>query len=337
MRIPTQNNIYSLKDPRKISSACLNQYRNVKMTPKPELQIFQANASFALNLYEILSRKKGNIFFSPLSIHAVLSMLYQGAQEKTAQALAQALKNPDVQTTAEGYKNAITHLNSFKDVTLITANKIYGNHGKSKFLKHFEDVIVKSFEAEVELLDLEEPKSCARIVNKWVEEKTQDKIKNIVNETLFTKNLSLILINAIYFKGEWMSKFKEVSTKKDKFYLDEKNTIEVEMMHQKDYFNYKNDEELGAEILEMPYKERSVKMVVIMPKDGISKLEEKLTKTELKKITDGLKRTDLHVYLPKFKMEETMKLNDVLIEVSHNTIPVKLDFNFENNFVGTSI
>ncbi|EFA04601.2 leukocyte elastase inhibitor [Tribolium castaneum] len=286
------------------------------MTATPESQILQANASFALNLYEILSRKKGNIFFSPLSVHAVLSMLYQGAQGETAQALAHALKNPDVKSTAEGYRDVIAHLGSLKDVTLLTANKIYGNQAKSKFLKAFEDCVVKNFGSEIELLDLGEPKGAARIVNKWVEDKTREKIKNIVNEALFNnKNLSLVLINAIYFKGDWLSTFKEQSTKKDKFYLEDKTAIEVEMMHQKEHFYYKDDQELGAQIIEMPYKGSTVKMMIILPKDGIGKLEEKLPKTDLKKLTDGLKRTELHLFVPKFKMEETIKLNQILIEL----------------------
>lgn len=249
----------------------------------------------------------------------MLSMLYQGAQGETAKILANALNNPEVKSTAEGYRAAIKRLNSYKHVTLLMANKIYGVEGATKFLKHFEKTIVECFHGETETLAVEDKIKAAGIVNKWVEEKTQNHIKNIVSENIFEKTLSLLLVNAIYFKGEWVAKFREESTKIGKFWTDSNNSVEVKMMHQKSSFWFKEDDDLEAQIIEMPYKGHDVKMMIILPtENNIENLEKKINQTDIKLLRKNMKLTEVHLYLPKFKMEETINLNDLLSEVSFN-------------------
>ncbi|RZB39021.1 leukocyte elastase inhibitor-like [Asbolus verrucosus] len=261
---------------------------------------------------------KGNVFFSPISLHAVLSMLYHGAQGGTAHALVHTLKNSD----AEGYRAVIDDLNSLKEVKLMMANKIYGNKTKSKLLKEFENVLTKNFSSEVEFLDMAHQKESSKIINKWVEEKTENKIKNIVNENNFNENVSLILVNAIYFKGKWSSQFDESKTKTADFFLDKVNSIDVKMMYDKGKYVYKYDKELDAQVIEIPYRGFHTSMILILPSEdnNIKNLEAKLSTSDFSKITEHLKLEDVHLYLPKFKMEETIKLNDILSELGLSDI-----------------
>ncbi|KAJ3653290.1 hypothetical protein Zmor_012550 [Zophobas morio] len=304
----------------------------------PENQILQANAAFTKNLYAILARKKGNVFFSPISIHAVLSMLHQGAQGDTAQVLAHTLNNPDAKSTAEGYRAVTKRLNAFKQVTLLTANKIYGVEGEAKVRSEFAKGIEENFKGEFEELKVEDAAKAAKSVNDWVAEKTQKNIKSIVNEAMFKKNLSLLVVNAIFFKGEWVSKFKENFTKDDEFFVEEKNSVGVKMMHQKGNYWYVQDEELDAQIIEIPYKGFDVKMMVILPTENdIEKLEAKLAKTDFGKLGKNSKLTDVHLYLPKFKMEETIELNNVLSEMGLKSIFDIKEANFKGIFDTTSL
>ncbi|XP_074031214.1 leukocyte elastase inhibitor isoform X7 [Leptinotarsa decemlineata] len=287
-------------------------------TDMAETAVLKGSSDFTKNLYKILSRGEGNVFFSPISIHAILSLASQGAGGATKDALTSALNVPDIKVAAEGYKAIMSRLNNIAEVTLHMANKVFLKENY-KLQEAFQSIVTSHFLSEVDLVNFAENIKAAKTINSWVEQKTNNKIKDLIDSGDLDSDTRLVLVNAIYFKGKWAEPFNPSQTKTEKFYLDgtEHNTVDVQMMHLKKKFYFKIDETLDAKVLELPYTNKDISMLIILPNDknGIAKLEEKLSQTDLTKITENMYRPEVMVSLPKFKIEQTIDLKDSLTEL----------------------
>ncbi|KAK9888528.1 hypothetical protein WA026_000779 [Henosepilachna vigintioctopunctata] len=305
------------------------------MAENSELQIVQSNGLFTNKLYNILARKEGNVFFSPISAHAVLAMSYLGSAGSTEKAYVSSLGLPSLAATADGYEKVTSKLNNVPNVTLLIANKVYVNKG-STLKENFKNAVVNKFHSEVENVDFASASKTAGVINSWVEDKTRNKIKDIISPNDLNADTRLVLVNAIYFKGNWQNKFDKGATRTEPFYLNDKDTIDVQMMHINKKFNYKHDESLKAKVIELPYTNPEVSLVVILPdeKDGIKDLEKKLEKFDLTKITEGTWNTEVELALPKFKIETTIPLKDPLNEMGLGEIFDQSKANFSNLIEG---
>ncbi|KAJ3665415.1 hypothetical protein Zmor_000911 [Zophobas morio] len=295
-----------------------------------ELDILCSNSKFTVNLYNVLiETSPGNIIFSPISIHAVLSMAYQGAQGTTAEKFASTLKIPEAKTAKEGYNVVMNRLNSIPNVTLLMANKVYLME-RYKLLPDFSDAVTKNFLSEVQLLNFGANEAAAATINVWVEEKTKEKIKNLISKDNLGDFTRLVLVNAIYFKGNWMHEFDKEDTRTEPFYLNDVDSVDVEMMHMTRKFHYKGVRELGAQILELPYTNDNLSMVIILPFTGkqIAEVEKNLATVDLTEITNKMMYIEITVALPRFKIEQTIDLEDSLTKLGLGDIfnPSKANF-----------
>merc|ERR1712096_573033 len=145
----------------------------------------------------------------------------------------------------------------------------------------------------------------------------------------------MVLVNAMYFKGDWVHQFAEKDTKKQSFYVKEDKPVEVDMMHNdRSKFKMYECKELQAKTIELPYKGDRVSMYIVLPndKDGLNEVEEGLCRGEkLKEIcsyTDAAREKKLSLRLPKFKVEKTIKMMDQLmdLEMRHMFLQGKADF-----------
>ncbi|KAG5883830.1 hypothetical protein JTB14_033751 [Gonioctena quinquepunctata] len=268
-------------------------FPTISMDDKNIELVLQGNSEFTKNHYKVLAQDEGNVFFSPISIHAILSVVSQGAAGNTKNDLANTLNVPDVKVAAEGYKDIMSRLNSV----------LRPSH----------------FLCDIQSLDFDKNIEAAKTINSWVLNKTKDKIKDLIDSKDLDKSTRLVLVNAIYFKGKWAEPFDAANTKTEKFYLDGTriNFVYVQMMHLNTKFHFKNDETLGAKVLELHYINKDVSMIIILPneRDGIKKLEEKLAQTDLTKITEHMYRPEVNVSLPKIMIEQTIDLKDSLTEL----------------------
>ena len=279
--------------------------------------VSKSNASLTTKLYDILSRKEGNIFLSPISLHAVLSLAYQGTAGETENAFRNVLDIPLAKSAAEGYKEIMSNLNKVDDVVLHIANKVFVKEGYT--LKDtFKAVASQYFLSEAENLNFEENEVAAKIMNDWVEEKTNNKIKDLILPADLDELTRLVLINAIYFKGDWLMKFDPAQTTVEPFYISETEKVDCQMMHIKKKFDFAENSDLDAKILKLPYKNRNVSMVIVLPnkRTGIKELEKKLLTKDLSTLTNHMRCVEVEVSLPKFKIETTIELNEPLKEVS---------------------
>ncbi|KAL1491102.1 hypothetical protein ABEB36_011750 [Hypothenemus hampei] len=287
------------------------------MATELELQtVIEGNNFFTKELYNILSKEKGNVFFSPISAHAVLSMVYQGSDGTTREAFTKALNVPGHQVTAEGYHDILNYLNNIKEVQLLMANKIFIQMGET-LKSEFQTVTKEKFQSEVQGVNFAKSAESAKIINSWVEDKTQNKIKNLIASGDLNDLTRLVLVNAIYFKGTWANKFEVADTKLEKFYLNDVDSIDVNMMNKRAKFFYKEDPELDAKVLELPYTNPDVSLVIILPnkRNGIGELEKKLSGTDLTRITENMHKPEVILKLPKFKIETSIDLVDPLTQI----------------------
>ena len=275
------------------------------------------NNRFAIDLYHHLAAKShGDLFVSPESISLALAMTYAGARGETAEQMAKTLHfdlppeklNADFaailhQWNAGGEKNVYR---------LSIANRLWAKQGYT-FLKPFLAITRDDFGAELAQLDFVHQTEAARTtINAWVAKETHDKIKDLIGAGALNADTRLVLTNAIYFKGDWLTPFAKTSTANGPFHLTADKTGDVPMMHERASFLYSGSADL--QVLEMPYKGNDLAMVVLLPTkiDGLAGLEKSLTADRLANWLGGLRRHEVQVSLPKFKLTHAIELSDVL-------------------------
>ncbi|KAH9385009.1 hypothetical protein HPB48_027045 [Haemaphysalis longicornis] len=143
----------------------------------------------------------------------------------------------------------------------------------------------------------------------------KSKIKDLLPPASLNAATALVIINAIYFKGLWRAQFDPKKTLRYDFKVDSKNTTKVDMMFQKNNYKMSQDADMGVTALEIPYRGGKTSMVVLLPDEieGLAKLEERLTASTLAALLKDLRnRSGVMLYLPKFKLEETINLKNTL-------------------------
>ncbi|XP_071398825.1 leukocyte elastase inhibitor-like isoform X2 [Centroberyx affinis] len=220
-----------------------------------------------------------------------------------------------------GFSKLMSELNKPEaPYALSLANRLYGEKSY-QFIEDFLAETKKHYNAELEAVDFKtSPETARNNINSWVEKQTQDKIKEVLVKGVVDDMTRLVLVNAIYFKGNWDKKFKEDFTQDTQFRVNKNDTKPVKMMHQKTKFPLTFIPEANCQILEMPYKGKDLSMLIFLPNDmeddttGLEKLEKVLTYEKFVEWTrpDMMDTVEVQVALPRFKMEEKYDLKEIL-------------------------
>jgi len=290
-----------------------------------------ASNRFAFELYERYSSGNGNILFSPYSISTALSMVYEGAGGETADEIEDVfhfIEEPSERRTA--IASILDTLNGKdRDYELHTANALWMQEDYP-ILEDYVDAVVSYYSGEANSLDFSGAPEESRVtINDWVEEKTNDRIKDLFPPNSIDRDVVLVLTNAIYFKGDWLNEFDEESTSKELFHVSPTEGVEVDMMSlQGERFNYTGTDEM--QILELPYTGKDVSMILILPNEGnMADVESKLSCDELGVLTEGLEEFVVDVYLPRFKLETKYFMKEDLMEMG-----MPIAFTPSANFTG---
>lgn len=286
-------------------------------------QLSSANTLFALELFQTLNESSptGNIFFSPFSISSALAMVILGAKGSTAAQLSKTFHFDSVEDihsrfqslNAEVSKRGASH-------TLKLANRLYGEKTYN-FLPEYLASTQKMYGADLAPVDfLHASEDARKEINQWVKGQTEGKIPELLAVGVVDSMTKLVLVNAIYFKGMWEEKFMTEDTTDAPFRLSKKDTKTVKMMYQKKKFPFGYISDLKCKVLEMPYQGGELSMVILLPKDiedestGLKKIEKQITLEKLLEWTkrENLEFIDVHVKLPRFKIEESYTLNSNL-------------------------
>lgn len=272
-------------------------------------EIVNGNNAFTFDLYSLLKQRPGNLFFSPFSISTCLAMTFAGARGNTATQMEKVFHFP--------YQNVDLHV-SFKDLfhvlstrsfcELHLANSLWVKLGYD-LIQDYLNAVNMNYGKAIFKVNFEARITISQI-NEWVEEHTQGKIKNIIST--LDPITRLVLINAIYFKGNWAIKFKRNLTKDAPFMLKSGAKIDVPMMFSKDDYYY--SEGPNFQVLGMFYEGRQMAMVILLPKsvDDLEEVENSLTREKMDLLFKRLKRQEVKVFLPRFVITDQFQVEEYL-------------------------
>lgn len=302
----------------------------------------EASNKFCVDLYRHLQSddkfQGKNLFYSSSSLSVALAMTYMGARGKTAAQLNKALHweglPQDKLHSEEKVFLAVLQESNAKGNEVQAANRLFVQKDFN-LVQDFVKGTKKFYGAEIALVDYQEDAEGARReVNKWVEEQTKQKIKNLIAEGVFNNLTRLTLVNAIYFKGFWQNQFNEKATYDQEFFSSESEKMKVKMMHLTARFKHVRDAgKLSCQVLEMPYQGKELSMIVLLPHEiqGLAKLEEELTNDKLDEVIESLSKVypeEVEVSLPRFKFTQEFHLNNILAKMGATDMFSEFDADF---------
>jgi len=280
--------------------------------------VVEGNNAFALELYQRLKAENAgkNLFFSPFSISTGLAMAYAGARGTTEKQMAQVLHfTLDQKDLHPAFQSMLAQVNPKegpRECEVHIANALWGQTGYH-WLPDFLDLTRARYDAVLNEVDfVRDPGGARRTINAWAEDRTQGKIRDVLNAGDIDALTRLLLTNAIYFKGDWLEQFEYSRTRVEPFYLTDGKLVLAPLMNQTEHHPYAKAG--GVQILELAYKGEELSMVLFLPKkvDGLASLEKSLTSENLQKWTRALEDQEVNVVLPRFAAECGFNMKETL-------------------------
>ena len=283
--------------------------------------LVDGNNAFAFDLYSALKGEQGNLFYSPYSISQALAMTYAGARDTTEKEMAgtlhftlpqdrlhPAFNSLDQQLKARGQGAKGKDGKGFR---LNIVNAIWGQAGYS-FLADYLDLLAQNYGAGLRTLDFRTaPESSRQTINKWVEDQTEQRIKDFIPAGAIDRLTRLVLTNAIYFNAAWANNFEKSMTQPAPFRLLEGQIVDVPMMRQTERLGYAAGD--GYQAVSLPYDGRELEMVVLLPDAGMfAEFEKSLDADKAGLIIKAIVPKQVALSLPRFKFESEFSLGDAL-------------------------
>jgi serpin B len=288
--------------------------------PQAEVQtLVDGNNAFALDVYRALRSESGNLILSPYSISLALAMTYAGARGETASQMAQTLHFASQDQLHPAFNALDLQLkekpvNPDKDqepLQLNIANAVWAEQTFA-FLPEFLDTLARNYGAGVRLADfINQPNQERITINNWVSDQTEDKINDLLPEDSVGPDTRMVLVNAIYFKADWLDQFDANDTYDVPFNLLDGSQVDVPMMGQGMYIPYASGD--GYQAVELPYAGSTAAMNIIVPDEGrFEEIESALTYDLLEEVFGKMNQASVMLRFPKFKFESSFALPDAL-------------------------
>mgnify|MGYP001105684153 CR=1 FL=1 len=277
-------------------------------------ELVEADNTFSFDIFRLMMQDNEdveNIMISPLSISYALSMTLNGANGATRDSMMKALRyyNIDIEDINNSYKDLTDKLIDIDErVVMEIANSVWVEK-RLRVKQAFIDMLKEYFDAEAYDFSVSDP-GMVEIINKWIEDNTHGKIKDMIDE--LPNDIAMLLINAIYFNGKWKYEFDTDKTNEMSFYTETGNQVTVPMMNQ----------ELTARLslmsdlilLELPYGQGNYVMDVLLPLDNntCSDIVRLLNNENWNNWMNYMHDTNVDLYMPRFKYEFKTELKDIL-------------------------
>ncbi|XP_022073763.1 antithrombin-III [Acanthochromis polyacanthus] len=287
-------------------------------------ELSKANSRFALSLYKQMALSKtpeSNIFMSPISVSTAFAMTKLGACNQTLQQIMEVFEFDTIkEKTSDQVHFFFAKLNCRlyrkKDETteLISANRLFGEKSLV-FNETYQDISEMVYGAKLLPLNFKENPEMARAtINNWISNKTKNLIQDTLPQGALDSTTILVLVNTIYFKGQWKNKFDKDNVFTSDFHVSESRSCSVNMMYQEAKFRYKYFPDDEVQLLEMPYRGDDITMVIILPKKDtpLSKVEESLDLKKLSGWLDQMEETTVTIQIPRFKVGDSFSLKEKL-------------------------
>ncbi|XP_061698891.1 serpin peptidase inhibitor, clade A (alpha-1 antiproteinase, antitrypsin), member 10a isoform X1 [Syngnathoides biaculeatus] len=300
----------------------------VQQSPLPYTSVLNLsfkNVEFAMDLYRKISTYHDeNIIFSPLSIStsfAALSMASDGATYKeimkglNLETLEQADQPDLIPNLFQMLHGNISHNGATK---LDQAMSLFVRQHFS-IEKTFEEQMKSYFYADINSVNFEDTNASISLINQYIKDKTRGKVEKMLSG--LDPTTELMMINTFYFQGGWKMPFNRNYTYNAPFYVDNYNIRQVPMMFKEDKFETMEDTRLGARVLKLPYLE-GVSMLILLPNKGVdyNTIDDEINAKRMHGWIKKLQKTKLEITIPKFKMEKSYSLHDILPELGFTSL-----------------
>lgn len=283
-----------------------------------EKMLIEADQSFSYDIFQrtvAYDSEQDNLMISPLSISMALAMTLNGAEDQTYKDMKKALylSGMEKEEINEAFQSLIELLiNADPNVAMKIANSIWYRDGLP-VKEDFKERVKEYFGAEVTALDFSDP-AAVDIINQWVSDNTEELIPEIIDE--IPSHIVMYLINALYFKGDWLNQFDPDDTQAGDFHLESGETVQAEMMRQENQFATMFSDEV--QMIELPYGDSLFSMSILMPADANTPInqfiDEKITASNINNWRSSLSvpNRDVILRMPKFEFDYELEYTDIL-------------------------
>uniref|UniRef100_UPI0037E8685C protein Z-dependent protease inhibitor n=1 Tax=Semicossyphus pulcher TaxID=241346 RepID=UPI0037E8685C len=283
------------------------------------------NMDCAMNLYRKISGYHDkNIFFSPLSISNSFAALLMASGGVTHEEILRGLNLEQLDRADQ--PEFIPKLFQLLNENITQNGSLMLDQSMALFVRPqfeveqmFEDQIKNFFDADIKSVNFSDTKGSMRVINEYIKQKTDNKVTDMISS--LDSVTQLLLISTIFFQGGWQKPFNSNFTFKAPFYIDNYRVVEVSTMYMEDRFFMMEDDPLGAQVLKLPYQE-GVSMLILLPKKGMdyTVIDEEITAERFLSWIKRLQKTKLEVNIPKFKMEQSYSLHNLLPNMGMTSI-----------------
>jgi serpin B len=279
------------------------------------------NRQFAFDLYSEVKDESANMFFSPYSISVALAMTYAGALGETKQEMARALHfglpepalhaafNVADLALERRSRELVNGASSGEGFQLKSINASFGREDTT-FMQDYLDLLAVNYGAGMFRADFAgNPERERKAINDWVLEQTEQRVQELLPPGSIESEVRLVLVNAIYFKASWLTKFDPAETRAATFHASSGETS-VQMMHgsAEDYARLAD-----YQVLSLPYLSPAVRALFILPDDGaFAAVEARLDGALFDEARAALSPHSVDVKLPRFSFEAEIRLKAAL-------------------------
>ena len=315
-------------------------------TPDGIEKVTTANNQFAIAMYRKINGHTGqaddNVFFSPYSLSTAMAMLYAAAEGETKAQIQKTFYYPSMDILNP---NSAALYNQFNkpnpDYKLATVNDLWMEQGLTP-TKSYVDTVQRYYGGQVTNLDFESnPNPSRLIINKKIAQHTNQLIPELLPKGSIKPITVAVLTNAIYFKGDWKVPFEVQSTTEQPFYNHIGTSPNIKMMQLQEHFGYSEDKQV--QVVQLPYKGDDLSMLVVLPKSkdkaAMQQLVQDLSADTIKQWSKDLVTQEVNVHLPKFKLEASYQMKNLLTDMGmprafekgagfnlfDNSPPIKID------------
>jgi len=303
-----------------VAQSSLKRETNPSVPESDVQSLVDGNNTFALDLYRSLSTQNGNLIYSPFSISLALAMTYAGARGETESQMADVLHFPgqDVSHAAFNALDLALAQSGQSPTTdqvplqINIANAVWAEQ-TYPFQQDFLDTIALNYGAGIRLADfINQYDPVREEINRWVEEQTKDKIKDLLAKGTLDADTRMVLVNAIYFKADWLTPFDANNTSDAPFHLLDGSESQVKMMSETLHgIPYAQEE--GWKAVELPYAGGTAAMTILVPDEGgFADFEPALDAAKLEEILGAMQPASVQLGLPKFTFESQFSLPEQL-------------------------
>ncbi|XP_015597657.1 uncharacterized protein LOC107268913 [Cephus cinctus] len=280
---------------------------------------------FNIELIQTVNNEaEGNVVISPASVKVALTTLVEGSGGRTRDELLAALRLPsDVVSIRDVASRTLAPFQNVRAGTeLNLATRLWTNQDSFVF-REYSDTLQKHYGGDLRALNFGDSVGSVEIINDWVRQGTKGHVNSIVESGSLDPDTKLLLTNALYFRGYWLKSFDKQATRLRCFNVPGRGCQETSMMENLSKYRYAYVPSLDAEIVEIPYADGRLAMLLMLPhreRGNLQTLSKDLSYTPISVLLDGLQETELLLSIPKFTIESKMDLKPALEKLGINDL-----------------